>query len=153
MKLTQLVYALTLTVVLSSCSTLPESTINVDVVSSNLRQHNLYLTYLTATVDNNLLTINGGIRTRTAPTYVAPGFIEIEVYSTEHVLLKTLATLYSPNILHYRPKARRTGYFSATATGVEPQPLLVKVFYRKKCKTFTIAVCSYGEISSGEMQF
>lgn len=132
--LTQLFYLLTVIVVLSACSTLPESTVKVDVISSNLRQHNLYLTYLTATVDNNLLTINGGIRTQTAPTHVAPGFIEIEVYSTENILLKTLATLYSPSALHFRPKARRTGYFSATVSGVEPQPLLLKVFYREKVK-------------------
>lgn len=132
--LTQLFCVLAVILMLSGCGTLPTSTVKVDVISSNLKQYNLYLTYLTVTIDNKLLTINGGIRTQTAPTYVAPGYIEIEVYTKENVLLKTLATQYSPSVLHYRPKARRTGYFSATANGVEPQLLLLKVFYRKKVK-------------------
>lgn len=133
MKLfTQIFYVLVMIFALNGCNTLPASAVKVDVIASNLSQHNLYLTYLSATVDHNVLTVSGGIRTKTAPTFVAPGYIEIEVYSKESVLLKTLATLYSPSILHFRPKARRTGYFSATANDVEPQSLLLKVFYRKK---------------------
>lgn len=133
MKLfTHIFYVLVVILVLSGCSTVPASSIKINVISTNLSQHNLYLTYLTATIDNNVLTINGGIRTKTAPSLVAPGYIEVEVFTTENVLLKTLVTLYSPSILHYRPKARRTGYFSATANNVEPQALLLKVFYRKK---------------------
>lgn len=51
--LTQFFHVLTVILVLSGCSTLPTSKVNADVIASNLRQHNLYLTYLTATVDNN----------------------------------------------------------------------------------------------------
>ena len=119
----------TLTLLLSACQSVPKYHSFMD---GNLKAHNLYLTYSKATFNEKILTIEGGIRTITAPSNVKCGYLSIDVFNQQAELLKTVATNYSPCTLHFRPKAKRTGLFSADVSGIEPQPLTIKVYYRKK---------------------
>jgi len=117
-----------LTFLLSACQSAPKYHSFMD---GNLKAHHLYLTYSKATFNEKMVTIEGGIRTITAPSNVECGYLSIEVFNQQGVLLNTIATTYSPCILHFRPRAKRTGLFSATLEGIEPQPLTIKVYYRK----------------------
>lgn len=113
---------------LSACQSVPKYHSFTD---GNLKAHNLYLTYSKATFNEKILTIEGGIRTITAPSNVKCGYLSIDVFNQQAELLKTVATNYSPCILHFRPKAKRTGLFSVAVSGIEPQPLTINVYYRK----------------------
>ena len=119
----------TLTLLLSACQSIPKYHAFMD---GNLKAHNLYLTYSKVTFNEKILAIEGGIRTITAPSNVKCGYLSIEVFNQQAVLLKTIATNYSPCTLHFRPKAKRTGLFSVDVSDIDPQPLTIKVYYRKK---------------------
>lgn len=123
---------LSLSLFLSACQTQPHKTSDVVVSSGNLANHNLFLPYATASFDNQLLTIKGGIRNKTAPSHLACGYLDIQLFNKDGALINTLTANYSPCILHFRPRAKRTGHFSVSTTSVPPQALTVKVFYRQK---------------------
>ncbi len=121
-----------LSLLLSACQTHTHKTSDVVVSAGNLAQYNLFLPYASASFDNQSLTIKGGIRNKTAPSHLACGYLDIQLFNKEGVLINTLTTHYSPCILHFRPKAKRTGHFSVSTSNIPPQPLTIKIFYRKK---------------------
>lgn len=101
-------------------------------LADDFKAHNLYLTSSKATFNEKKLLIEGGIRTRTAPSHVDCGYIDIKIFNQQSLLLKTVTTEYSPCELHRRPKAPRTGFFSAVVEDIEPQQLIIKLSYREK---------------------
>lgn len=117
-----------LALLLSACQSVPKYHSFTD---GNLKAHNLTLTYSKASFNEKTVTIEGGIRTITAPSRVDCGYLRIEVFNQHGTLLKTVATKYSPCTLHFRPKAKRTGLFSATLENIEPQPLTIEVYYER----------------------
>lgn len=123
---------LSLSLLLGACQTQPHKTSDVVVSAGNLAKYNLFLPYANASFDGQLLTIKGGIRNKASPSHLACGYLDIQLFNSEGVLINTLTADYSPCILHFRPRAKRTGHFSVSTSDVPPQALTVKVFYRQK---------------------
>lgn len=130
-KLIRLIILLAIGALLNACQSTPTSS-QVVFTDEELLQHRLRLTNPVARFDNGDLILRGGIWPMHKQLHARCGHIKFEISDAEGVLLRTLITDYSPCHLHYKPKARRTGYFSVVVSGIPAQQLVITASYQAK---------------------
>ena len=118
-------------VLLSACQTTVPTTSNIVFEDDALRQHNLELTNATASFNYGILTINGGVWPTQKKPHIVCGQLQLQIFDTQGMLLKTLNVDYSPCHLHYGPNTRRTGSFSVVINNIHPQASIIKASYQK----------------------
>jgi hypothetical protein len=119
-------------VLLSACQTTVSTTSNIVFEDDALRQYNLELTKATANFNDSVLTISGDVWPTQKRPHIACGQLQLQIFDTQGVLLKTLNVDYSPCHLHYGPNTRRTGSFSVVINDIHQQALIIKARYQKK---------------------
>lgn len=118
-------------VLLSACQTTVPTTSNIVFEDDALHQHNLELTNATASFNDGILTISGGVWPTQKKPHIACGQLQFQIFDTQGILLKALNANYSPCHLHYGPNTRRTGSFSVVINDIYPQALIIKASYQK----------------------
>jgi len=116
---------------LSACQTTVHTTSNIVFEDDALRQHKLELTNATASFNDGILTISGGVWPTQKKPHIACGQLQFQIFDTQGVLLKALNVNYSPCHLHYGPNTRRKGSFSVVINDIHPQALIIKSSYQK----------------------
>lgn len=130
--LPRIIIALFAAALLNACQTTAPDTSGVVFDDDALRKHNLELSNAAANFSDGVLTISSGVWPTQKRPHIACGQLELQIFNTQGVLLKTLNTDYSPCHLHYRPNTQRAGYFSVAVNDLHQQTLIVKTSYRKK---------------------
>lgn len=130
--LSRIFIAFFVALLLSACQTTAPNTSGIVFEDDALRQHNLELSNAMANFNDGTLTISGGVWPTQKKPHIACGQLQLQIFDTQGVLLKTLNADYSPCHLHYRPNTRRTGYFSVVINDIHRQALIIKASYQKK---------------------
>ena len=131
-KLIRLIILLSIGALLNACQSTPPTSSQVVFKDEALLQHRLKLTNPVARFDNGTLILRGGIWPVHKQLHARCGHIKFEIVDAEGVLLRTVTTDYSPCHLHYKPKARRTGYFSVVVSGIPAQQLVITARYQAR---------------------
>jgi hypothetical protein len=119
-------------VLLNACQTAAPDNSGVVFDDSALRQHNLDLSNAKASFNDGALTLSSGVWPTQKRPHIACGQLQLQIFDTQGVLLKTVNADYSPCHLHYQPNTRRAGYFSVMVSDLHPQPLIIRTSYKKK---------------------
>lgn len=130
----KLIILLSIGMLLNACQSSPMILPEVTFDDAKLRQHHLSLMKAAAKFDKETLTLSGGVWPEHKQVHVKCGQIQFQIFDTQGVLLKTIATDYSPCHLHYAPNTRRAGYFSVVINDIHPQALIIKASYKKKSR-------------------
>ncbi|WP_062065843.1 hypothetical protein [Cellvibrio sp. OA-2007] len=130
--LKRLLILLSIGVFLNACQTTDPNVADIVFEDDALRQFNLELSNATAKFNNGALTISSGVWPTQKRPHVACGQLQLQIFDSQGVLLKTLNADYAPCHLHYRPNTRRKGYFSVVINDIQRQTLIIKTSYQKK---------------------
>ena len=128
----KLIILLSIGMLLTACQSSSVILPEVAFEDGELRQHHLSLLKAAAKFDKGTLTLSGGVWPEHKQVHVKCGQIQLQLFDTKGVLLKNIATDYSPFHLHFKPNTRRTGYFSIVINDIHPQTLIIKASYQKK---------------------
>jgi hypothetical protein len=131
-NLSRIITSFFFVVLLNACQTTVPNNSHIVFEEDALRQHNLELTKATANFNDGILTISGGVWPTQKRPHIACGQLQLQIFDTQNILLKTLNVDYSPCHLHYGPNPRRTGYFSVVMNDMHQQALIIKASYQKK---------------------
>lgn len=108
------------------------ATTHIAITADDLAQHNLSLVRANSKFHGSGLTVSGRIQAEPGAPQAACGLLELQVFDNSGTLLTSLTTSYTPCLLSYRPKVRRSGHFTASIPNLAPQPLDVKILFHKK---------------------
>ena len=131
-SLSRILIAFFVSVLFSACQTTAPNTSNIVFEDDSLRQHKLELTRATANFNDGILRISGGVWPTQKRPHIACGQLQLQIFDTQGILLKTINADYSPCHLHYGPNTRRAGGFSVVINDIQRQALIIKVGYQKK---------------------